>query len=226
MKDERSAKHKASIAQGRSSLQRGFAELARSFGDLLSGAAGGGYKKEKAETKDNQEHVVVLSEDFRRLKIYIGTWNMYGKPPPAELAPFVAPPPPIIELKNGIHLDRVPRHPYHLMVFGTQECQRPISHSVLIPSKEEWERRLVDILGKAYDLVKTETMAAIHIAVFVWKPCSHLVHSALYALDESTEVTSASVPTGIAGVIGNKGGGGVSLMVGFTSFLFVNSHLT
>lgn len=40
-----------------------------------------------------------------------------------------------------------------------------------------------------------------------------------------TDISSAAVTTGLANTLGNKGGVGVQLSIGSTSFLFVNSHL-
>ncbi|CAG8480309.1 4361_t:CDS:2 [Acaulospora colombiana] len=152
-----------------------------------------------------------------KLKIFIGTWNMHGKLPPRGLAPFIEKP--AInpgEIKYSPLLNRKPRHPYHILVIGTQECQHNIKHSILFPSKEEWESMLVDHLGDEYVLVKTETMAALHLAVFVWKQCHDFVRD--YQHD--------GVATGFANLFGNKGGIGISLLFGSTSFCFINSHLT
>ncbi|KAF9581982.1 inositol polyphosphate 5-phosphatase [Lunasporangiospora selenospora] len=106
--------------------------------------------------------------------------------------------------------------PYHIIVINTQECEREIREAVLFPSKLVWEKQLKVALGAEYVMIKTETMAALHIAVFVWKPIEGLVRA----------VDSSSVATGIGGIIGNKGAVAVSIYLGNTSFLFVNSHLT
>ncbi|CAG8565059.1 10268_t:CDS:2 [Acaulospora morrowiae] len=169
-----------------------------------------GFRKSKATfVKKNVE------ED--KLKIFIGTWNMHGRLPPRnKLAPFVEKP--IINLEDTQHaplLSRKSQHPYHLLVIGTQECQHNIKHSIFFPSKEEWESRLIDYLGDEYVLVKTETMAALHLAVFVWRQCKDFVKD--YQHD--------GVATGLANLFGNKGGIGISLLFGNTSLCFINSHL-
>ncbi|KAK9760208.1 hypothetical protein K7432_016027, partial [Basidiobolus ranarum] len=153
--------------------------------------------------------------DKDSLKVYVGTWNMYGKPAPKTLHPFIETP---TRAQPSItpYLSTKLTHPYHLLVIGTQECQRPISESVLFPSKEEWENQLIELLGPQYVLVKTETMVALHLAVFVWKECKHWIKAK----------HSGQVATGIGGVIANKGGVGISLLFGTTSFLFINSHFT
>ncbi|ORY06073.1 DNase I-like protein [Basidiobolus meristosporus CBS 931.73] len=153
--------------------------------------------------------------DKHSLKVFVGTWNMYGKPAPKALHPFIETPN-RTQTNSAPYLSTSLTHPYHLLVIGTQECQRPISESVLFPSKEEWENQLIELLGPQYVLVKTETMVALHLAVFVWKECKHWIK----------DKHSGQVATGIGGVIANKGGVGISLLFGTTSFLFINSHFT
>lgn len=128
-----------------------------------------------------------------RLKVFVGTWNMYGRLLPIDLSTFLT--------KNEILQNTTPKnfsldgsatHPYHLLVIGTQECERDISESLFYPSKEVWEKRLSDYLGSHYRLVKTETLAALHVAVFVWVPVSYLVK----------DVQSESIKTGWANMVG------------------------
>ncbi|KAG0334813.1 inositol polyphosphate 5-phosphatase [Podila horticola] len=106
--------------------------------------------------------------------------------------------------------------PYHIIAINTQECEREIREAVLFPSKSAWEKRLQTALGPDYVMLKTETMAALHIAVFIWKPIEDLVSA----------VDSSTVATGIGGIVGNKGAVAISVYLGSTSFLFVNAHLT
>jgi len=68
-----------------------------------------------------------------------------------------------------------PKAPYHIIVINTQECEREIREAVLFPSKNTWEKHLQEALGSDYVMIKTETMAALHIAVFIWKPIEDLV---------------------------------------------------
>lgn len=69
--------------------------------------------------------------------------------------------------------------PYHLIAINTQECEREIREAVLFPSKSAWEKQLQTALGPDYVMLKTETMAALHIAVFIWKPIEDLVSGKL-----------------------------------------------
>ncbi|KAI8092059.1 Endonuclease/exonuclease/phosphatase [Thamnidium elegans] len=154
-----------------------------------------------------------------RLKVFVGTWNMYGRLLPIDLSTFLTE-------NNRNHdnmhhhrqtgLDGTATHPYHLLVIGTQECERDISESLFYPSKEVWEKRLSDYLGTHYKLVQTETLAALHVAVFVWLPVEHLVK----------DVQSESIKTGWANMVGNKGAVAVSILFGSRSLLFINCHLT
>jgi uncharacterized protein with PQ loop repeat len=77
-------------------------------------------------------------------------------------------------------------------VIGTQECERDISESLFYPSKEIWEQKLSLYLGKHYKLLKTETLAALHVAVFVWLPVAYLIK----------DVQSESIKTGWANMVG------------------------
>ncbi|KAG0238357.1 inositol polyphosphate 5-phosphatase [Actinomortierella wolfii] len=106
--------------------------------------------------------------------------------------------------------------PYHLIAINTQECEREIREAVLFPSKVIWERQVQLALGPDYVMLRSETMAALHLAVFIWKPIQHLV----------TAVDSSVVATGMGGIIGNKGAVAVAVYLGDMSFLFVNAHLT
>ncbi|KAF9938183.1 inositol polyphosphate 5-phosphatase [Mortierella alpina] len=106
--------------------------------------------------------------------------------------------------------------PYHIIAINTQECEREIREAVLFPSKTAWEKHLQVSLGQDYVMIKAETMAALHMAVFIWKPIEDLVSA----------VDSSTVATGIGGIVGNKGAVAISVYLGSTSFLFVNAHLT
>nr|CAG8433375.1 1446_t:CDS:2 [Entrophospora candida] len=129
--------------------------------------------------------------------------------PPHQLQPFIQQVPirERVNPKNSRHpycLNGKAQHPYHILVIGTQECQHNIKNTVLFPSKHEWEARLKDYLKDEYVLIKTESMAAIHL-------CIYYQH--------------AEVATGFANLFGNKGGVGISLLFGDTSFCFINCHL-
>ncbi|KAI9307066.1 Endonuclease/exonuclease/phosphatase [Cunninghamella echinulata] len=133
-----------------------------------------------------------------RLKIFIASWNMYGRLV-SELDSFLN-----SNKKNkqermdqqsssnkifvehdgeSPFLDSSSTHPYHLIVIGTQECERDIAEALFFPSKEVWERRLSDYLGECYQLLECETLAALHLAVFVWKPVASYVRAVAISLN-------------------------------------------
>ncbi|CAG8506150.1 5975_t:CDS:2 [Dentiscutata heterogama] len=163
------------------------------------------FKKVPTETLSAAKSLKSKKAD-KKLKIFIGTWNMHGKLPPYNLAPFIenVDVKPFNDKQGLPTLSRKVQHPYHILVIGTQECQHNIKHSVLFPSKEEWESRLIDYLGDTYVL-----------AVFVWRECADWVQGCQHD----------SVATGLANLFGNKGGVGISLLFGNTSLCFINSHL-
>ncbi|KAL9556869.1 hypothetical protein MBANPS3_001656 [Mucor bainieri] len=190
-------------------------------GASSAGAAGGAVDGTPAPTQHApsplpETHFPHSDHYSDRLKVFVGTWNMYGRLLPIDLSTFLT--------KNEIVQNTTPKnfsldgsatHPYHLLVIGTQECERDISESLFYPSKEVWEKRLSDYLGSHYRLVKTETLAALHVAVFVWMPVSYLVK----------DVQSESIKTGWANMVGNKGAVAISVLFGSRSLLFINCHL-
>jgi len=71
-------------------------------------------------------------------------------------------------------------------------------------------------LTKKYQLIKSEVMGSLHLAIFINKECSsHIKNAKAY-----------NVKTGVANVMTNKGAIGISLQFDALTFLFVNSHLT
>jgi hypothetical protein len=132
-----------------------------------------------------------------KLRIYSVTWNMHAKPPPADLS---------LLLPVGQH---------HLYAVGTEECERGIAGSLLRASKPQWEKRVAAAMGEQYCLIASRGLGATHLAVFI--------HRAL--VSAVSDVQSAAVACGVGNRVGNKGGVGVSFMIGKTSFLFVNCHL-
>jgi phosphatidylinositol-bisphosphatase len=124
---------------------------------------------------------------------------MHGKDPPDDLSPWLG--------------DASKR--YDLYAIGTQEACRSIEMSLLLPSKAKWESRLRETLGSEYVCVATHTLAAIHLALFARRSLMGSIRC----------IRTAHVATGIANTLGNKGGVGISVAIGRTSLLLVNSHL-
>ena len=137
------------------------------------------------------------------LRVVVATWNLHGKEAPDNLMPW---------LGGAVATPDV-------YAIGTQEAQRGIEASVLLPSKAQWLGRLETALGPRYKCVGSQALVAIHLAVFV----------RTRLLPQVAHVQSAHVSTGLstgfAGSLGNKGGVAIALTLGHTSFLFVNAHL-
>ena len=131
-----------------------------------------------------------------KLDVFVGTWNLHAKDPPEDLLPFI------------------PKDNQDIYVLGTEECEHSIQKSFLFRSKEKWVRKLDEHLGHEYIPLAEETLQAMHIIVFVRKDL----------LPHISNVQTDSVATGLADLIGNKGGVAVSFLFGNTSMLFVNCH--
>jgi hypothetical protein len=133
----------------------------------------------------------------RKLKVYGVTWNMHGKPPPADLSILV------------------PADKYDIVAVGTEECERTIAKSFLKQSKSSWESSLCTCLGDGYVMLASHALVAIHIVVFIRKELRPFCQS----------IQTAHVATGIANRLGNKGGVAVSFNFAATSMMFMAIHL-
>ena len=136
----------------------------------------------------------------QKIAIRTVTWNLAAKPPP-----------PASETRSTLF----PQNKYHVIAVGTEECERSIAASAVNPTKKVWESYLVEALGDQYIPIKSHALQAIHLMLFVHKDIKHLCY----------EVHSAVIPTGIANTLGNKGAVAISVVIGYTKFVFVNAHL-
>ena len=140
------------------------------------------------------------------LSVFVGTWNLHGRPPP----------PPSV-LSSFLPTDR--RH--DLLVVGTEEVDMSIERAVLLSPvgsgrRDRWVRRVLEVVGEdEYEKVEEEAMVAMHIVVLIRRSLRHLL----------SQVEKGRVATGVGDVIGNKGAVAVCLDLGRTSLLLVNSHL-
>ena len=141
---------------------------------------------------------LIVGECEKPLSVYCMTWNLYEKVPPDDF---------ISHLNLGKH---------DIYALGTQECEKSIAKSVFLHTKNKWEAMLDSMFTEeGYVKVRFETLVAIHLAVYVR---TELNASAV------RRVTSSTWATGLGNVLGNKGGCGVALDVGNTSFAFLTSH--
>ena len=138
-----------------------------------------------------------MQPSIEDVKVWVGTWNMHGKPLP-ETQPLGA------LLSPG----------FDVYAFGSQECEASIQKALVFSSKTRWETRLQRELGAEFCLLRSHTLQAMHLAVLVRKSLLRNVRN----------VKSAHVATGFGDRMGNKGGIGISFQCGAASFLFVSAH--
>lgn len=153
--------------------------------------------KELTPTYEDMRSQVEKTGD---ILIRVVTWNLEAREPPTQEV-----------LANHLF----PEHTYHVVVVGTQECENTFVKSIIVPSKVKWETMLQAVLGKDYNVIRSHSLQASHLIVFGHESIAHLV----------SNVRSCSVPTGIGEKMGNKGGVGVSMSLGESTFVFVNAHL-
>jgi len=134
--------------------------------------------------------------DIMELKLFVGTWNLSGRKPPDKLGNFI------------------PVGLYDLYFIGTQECGASIEASVLMNYTGTWERQLEEIFAKEYQRVESTYLVAIHGIVYIRKSLAKYL----------SFVETSYVPTGFGNLVGNKGGIGISMNIGKSSLLFINSH--
>jgi hypothetical protein len=160
------------------------------------------------------------------------TWNMCANDPPAkeEVQKVLLP------LNKSVYRLFCSPSPhcccrFHILVVGTEECERSIAKSAVNPSKKGWEAYLTEAVGSNYVPVRSHTLQvclslpppspayedlqAIHLMLFVHKAIRPLI----------SDVTSAAVACGMANTLGNKGGVGISFCLGSTRIVVINSHL-
>jgi len=152
-----------------------------------------------AEWAFEEEELPNFPTDTKSLRILVVTWNMYGKKPKDGLE----------KLFNN---DKVK---HHIISIGTEECLRSIPASTLYESKSYWVNMLRKHLDKDYIMLKSHSMNALHLTVFINKSLFGSIRG----------IESAEVKTGLGNILGNKGGIGISVKIYNTSFLFINCHL-
>jgi len=149
------------------------------------------------------------------LNVFCGTWNVGNAPPPEHMENF-------IPHHGGNH---------HLVVVGFQEStykEKKDSTAdkkikILKPSGSGHDSKSVHDslghiaarLGDDFVCVGTDAVWEMRVIVFARKALEK----------EITNITTATSNTGIAGVVGNKGGQIVRFCYRGTSFAFISSHL-
>jgi len=141
-----------------------------------------------------------LVRESQQLVMRTVTWNLMAKKPP-------------VAAQVRKHL--IPLDSFHIIAVGSEECERTIAQSAILPGKNRWEKYLRDVVGDSYIPIRSQTLQAIHLIIFVHKSLVNYV----------TNVRSGAVPTGLGNIMGNKGGVGISFEIFGSSIVISNSHL-
>ena len=94
-----------------------------------------------------REEILSRVETSGDILIRVVTWNQQAKEPPRPdyLAKLLFP------------------QKYHLVAFGTQECENSIAKSIIIPSKPKWTRCIEEALGEDYQVLCSHSLQASHM---------------------------------------------------------------
>ena len=130
-----------------------------------------------------------------KIRVHVSTWNMHAKNPPEDLT----------VLYNGVH---------HIFAVGSQECEHTIAESIIYRDKSNWERQVKRALGINFVMLRSHTLQAINLMIFVHRSLLPLI----------SNVQSATVATGIGNTLGNKGGVGIAFQILERKLLFINCH--
>jgi len=134
------------------------------------------------------------------INIWNGSWNVGNTPPQS--------------LDDWLTLDS----DYDLVVVGAQECSYKLPTITTINS-EDWYNKVIETINRKnstpYYVVSSLSLLEIRLIIFAKK-----VHEPFI-----TQVRTSSVATGIANVVGNKGGVGISFSFHCASLIFITSHL-
>ncbi|KAG8953173.1 inositol polyphosphate 5-phosphatase [Tulasnella sp. 419] len=142
--------------------------------------------------------------------IFVGTYNLNGRPPsPESILPWLFPDP------NGPEPD--------MMVLGFQEIV-PLTAQQIVQTDPEkmvrWERKIMDTLSKResktqYLILRSEQLVGTALIVVVKSELTTVIRN----------VEAATRKTGLRGMSGNKGAVAIRLNYHDTSFCFLTAHL-
>ncbi|KAL8583253.1 hypothetical protein ACOMHN_043088 [Nucella lapillus] len=141
--------------------------------------------------------------DLQKIRVFCGTWNVNGQSPSEALNKWLT----------------VDQQPPDIYAIGFQELD--LSREAFIFSESvreaEWQEAVKSYLHpKArYRKVKSVRLVGILLIVYITEKLAKHVNF----------VDTDTVPTGIMGIMGNKGGVSVRFTLQSTSLCFINSHL-
>lgn len=139
---------------------------------------------------------ISLERGTEKIQLFIGTWNVGNAMP------------------DWTSFDHwISRRPYYdLYVINLQESEFSThDHSC----EAEFSSRLQQHLGKAFVKLVSVSLGAIRLFV--------MIRRSLYF--SATNLMTRGIPTGVAGVMANKGGVGISFKLNDTTLCFIGSHL-
>ncbi|KAH8118625.1 inositol polyphosphate phosphatase [Phellopilus nigrolimitatus] len=144
--------------------------------------------------------------------IFVGTWNLNGRPPSESLLPWLFP--------RSSMLVNTP----DMLVLGFQEIV-PLTAQQIVQTDPEkrrvWENAITETLDRRpdkkadYILLRSEQLVGTALLVFV--------KTSLISSIRNVEATTRK--TGLRGMSGNKGAVGIRLDFYDTSFCFLTAHL-
>ncbi|KAJ7648494.1 DNase I-like protein [Mycena rosella] len=154
------------------------------------------------------ENRLVEYSSTKSCTIFVGTWNLNGRPPSESLLPWLFP-------REG--------EP-DIFVLGFQEIV-PLTAQQIVQADPEkrriWETRILETLDRrpnkkaSYVLLRSEQLVGTALLVLVKSELTPVMR----------KVEAASRKTGLRGMSGNKGAVGVRLDYHDTSFCFLTAHL-
>ncbi|OLY82087.1 Type II inositol 1,4,5-trisphosphate 5-phosphatase [Smittium mucronatum] len=166
-----------------------------------------------------RDHEYISCSD---LNLFIGTWNVNGKPPPESVSdwfPFRK-----TNLNSTENQDKTPTENDEfdpdVIVIGFQELDdNPSSYIYATDLKEkEWEDAIYKSLNADqinYYKVASKQLVGMLIFIFI-KPI---------VAERIKSISSCSLGLGALGILGNKGAVGIRIQIDDTPIVFINSHL-
>ncbi|OCH92145.1 hypothetical protein OBBRIDRAFT_824865 [Obba rivulosa] len=143
--------------------------------------------------------------------LFVGTWNLNGKPPSSEsLLPWLFP--------------RTNTPDPDMFVIGFQEIVPLTAQQIVqadLEKRRMWETKILETLNKKSDqagdyvLLRSQQLVGTALLVFVKAELTAVIRN----------VEAATHKTGLRGMSGNKGAVGIRLDYHDTNFCFITAHL-
>jgi len=150
----------------------------------------------KSMIYEKTRHLDALPRQAKPIQLFIGTWNVGNRPPPADLSPWL------------------PREGFDLYAIGAQECEYK-HRKEFATVRADWQHALMEHFGPDFKLVGTHYLWEMRLLLIARTTLVPFI----------SDVHTHTEATGVASVLGNKGGVVVALNVRDTRLVFVNSHL-